>query len=335
MRFCVVDEGTPCTCDVCIELPALPSCAEGDILCYKRYIEAAVKRASRLMYISPQVVDLQVKAKALDTILPKLHRDVPVKAAFTPWGPILYAAKDGVRIPHYIPKLTVRMKNKEFDEFQPLGTIADAINNMLEVFGEFPQLFQILATMYISAVIESNVPIFIQYATKEDSIVMVEMQVYEGTLTFNLGLRSAALKITCYTGRYGDSITLVGASFSRAELVDAIDRALCPSRNYKDENCLYDELTSAASTMSSVIANTVGQEVLHFVHVRALSTEFTTYFGKHRIEATGTYAVNQAAVPVDLRSVIAAAAAAAKNLFKPLHIAVDVTPSVLQWNCEK
>jgi hypothetical protein len=321
MRFCIVNEGSLCTCDICIELPALPSCAEGDILCYKRFIEAAMKRASAMMYISPQVVDLEAKVKALDTVIQKLHRDVPLQASHTPWGPVLYAAPQPT-VPHYAPRYVIRMREKEYDELAPLGSIADAIDRLLSVYGYYPPAFQLMGMLFVSMVVTSNMPTFVQYAVDVDGLRIPQVKETPVKVKIKAGdLGEVEVNVKMYTGEWAGETTLVAYSVDRATLVESLDKLIKP----------YLAIESAAVVMSKTLANVAGFEASYLLYVRAINTAYATYFGKHKIEHAVGYVVNQTAVPVEIRSVIAAMLSSARNVFAAEHLEKQVTPVEIEW----
>jgi hypothetical protein len=310
--ICITAPGQKCDCDYCVEVPELPACANYDVVCYKRYIEAAVKTATRLMYISPQVVDLAVKIKHIDSVLSRLPQTVPIKAAHTPWGPILYASKD-VAIPHYNPRYVIRMKEKEYDDFDTLGTIADAVSTIISTFGTYPPLMQLFGTAFIKMVTESNVGIFIQYKIETDGLKLVVPRICPGVLKFAADGEEFTVRAFAFTGQYGNSPTLVATSFSKSSLVRGIDDWLCPSY----EKCRYQFKGSAAVTIGNVLASEVGFEPLNLLVVHAMDTSFSTYFGRHRIEEPGSYAVNQSAVRVNIEDLLSNVLRALRNIAEP------------------
>ena len=321
MRFCIIDEGATCTCDICIGLPALPSCAEGDIVCYKRFIEAAMKRASAMMYISPQVVDLEAKTKALDAVVQKLHRDVPLQASHTPWGPILYAAQNAT-VPHYAPRYVIRMREKEYDELAPLGTIADAVDRLLSVYGYYPPAFQLMGMLFVSMVVASNLPTFVQYAVDVDGLRIPQVQEMPTEAKIRAGeLGEVEVNVKMHTGEWAGETTLIAYSVDRATLIEALDNLIKP----------YLSVESAAIVMSKTLANVAGFEASYLLYVRAINTAYATYYGKHKIEHAIGYIVNQTAVPVVFESIIAAMLSSARNVFSAEHLEKQVTPVEIEW----
>jgi hypothetical protein len=83
--------------------------------------------------------------------------------------------------------------------------------------------------------------------------------------------------------------------------------------------------------MSKTLANVAGFEASYLLYVRALNTNYATYFGKHKIEHAIGYVVNQSAVPVEFKSIIAALLSSARNVLKSEHAEIQFTPVDVEW----
>jgi len=279
------------------ELEPVPECQPGDISCYMEAALAAMRNANKLLFISPQVVDLDVKIKALECVRQFLHQhfSMQYRAAYTPWGAVLYATKPDsqVRVPHFNPAYVIRMKEKEYDEFQTLGLIADGISRLIGALGGVPHIWAYMASLLLDTAKDMKLPIPIQIKVASWGVDVPACESAISAVRAVVDSKDLVVKSTFWQCRTADGrYTLYMHVISNQDLVDAIADFM--RNNY--QLTVNDPTTVVAGNLEAV----VGTDVRYYVWIPMLVPEYATYVAGELIEKPGSYVIGQQVKPIQM-----------------------------------
>jgi len=316
---------TSCFQNITLELPELeqvPQCAPGDLDCYLDAVKKAVQNVNKLLFISPQVVDLDVKIKALECVRQFLYQNLSMqyRAVYTPWGALLYATRpeSQVRAPHFNPKYVIRMKEKEYDEYQTLGLIADGISRLISMYSGIPHLWGFMASILLDIAKDMKLPIPIQIRVASWGVDVPTCESSVDVVKAVVDGRELPIKATYWRCKSADDRdTLWMYVITNQDLVDAIADFM--RNNYA--LTVNDPTTVIAGNLEAV----AGTEVRYYIWIPMLVPEYATYVAGELIEKPGSYIVGQQVKPIeiDLATLI-------KNTINGTgNVAVGFTPIVI------
>jgi len=291
---------TSCFQNIQLQLPELeqvPQCAPGDLECYLDAVQKAVQNVNKLLFISPQVVDLDVKVKALECVRQFLNQNFSMqyRATYTPWGALLYATKPDsqVRAPHFNPAYVIKMKEKEYDEFQTLGLIADAISRLISLYSGIPHLWGFMASLLLDIAKDMKLPIPIQIKVASWGVDVPTCESSVGVVKVSLDGKELPIKATYWRCKAMDGReTLWMYVITNQDLVDAIADFM--RSNY--ELNVADPTTVVAGNLEAA----AGSEVRYYIWIPMIVPEYATYVAGELVEKPGSYVLGQQVKPIEI-----------------------------------
>lgn len=287
---------TGCFASIKLDLPPpeqlqLTKCPDTDFECQARQIKQMLAAVDKLLYLNPQVYDLNAKIQAVDCYRQALkqRKEKPLTASANPWGYIVAQASPE-NVVHFNPNIVIRQKEKEYDEFKPLGAVANAVDAAVSRFQTLVHIW----LMFISTLIEvargivlptpiafriSEEGIEVAQCTQKDSYIVVHVETVDTTVPFNV-------PTTRYTCTYGDYTVLDYDVVEVTRLADSIveiAKKIYPDLRYPEPR----------ATVLGLIREQTATDALYLVQVWLTHTEWALTIAGHTIELPGTYVVTE------------------------------------------